>query len=181
MAEIGESALAIFPPAEIMQNINRWRQIYDPYVDIIPPHITVVYPLGISPQAWTEVRPIFLQIVGQFQPFKVKINTLNSFLTPQIVLWLQPENSEVISDLHLVIEERFPGYIHRDALPFVPHMTLGFFASPKKLEQAQRKICKELKPMEFTVDELIYAALGEDKRWKLVDHLPLGTSEEKTT
>jgi 2'-5' RNA ligase len=177
MAEIGESALAIFPPAEISQTINRWRQIYDPYVDIIPPHITVVYPLGISPQVWPEVRPIFVQSLEQFQPFQVKISTLNCFLSPQIVLWLQPEENEIICSMHTVIEERFPGYIHRGSLNFVPHMTLGFFESRKKLEQAQQKISRELKPIEFMVDKLVYATLGEAKRWELVDHLPLGTSQ----
>ena len=177
MADIGESALAIFPPADISQAINRWRQIYDPYVAIIPPHITVTYPLGISPQVWPEVRPIFIQTLAQFQPFQVKITALNSFLSPQLVLWLQPEDNEIISSLHTVIEERFPGYVHRGTLTFMPHLTLGFFASRKKLDQANRKIIKELKPIEFMVEELVYATLGEDKHWQLVDHLPLGPNE----
>jgi 2'-5' RNA ligase len=176
MAEIGESALAIFPPAEISQTIDSWRRVYDPYVAIIPPHITVVYPLGIPPQVWPEVRPIFIQCLAQFQPFQIKITTLNSFLSPQLVLWLQPEDNKVIRNLHTVLEERFPGYIPRGPLTFVPHLTLGFFVSRKKLEQAQRKISRELEHMEFMVEELVYAALGEDKRWELVDHLPLGKS-----
>jgi len=176
MAEIGESALAIFPSAEISQTIDRWRRVYDPYVALIPPHITVVYPLGISPQVWPEVRPIFIQSLAQFQPFQVKITTLNSFFSPQMVLWLQPEENEVISCLHTVLEERFPGFIPRGPLTFVPHLTLGFFVSRKKLEQAQYKISREFKSMEFTVEELVYAALGEGKRWELVDHLPLGKS-----
>lgn len=174
MAEIGESALAIFPPAEISQTIDRWRRVYDPYVAITPPHITVVYPLGMPPQVWPEVRPIFIQCLAQFKPFQVKITTLNSFLSPQLVLWLQPDDNEVISSLHMVLEERFPGYIPRGPLTFVPHLTLGFFVSRKKLEQAQRKISRELEQMEFVVEELVYAALGEDKRWELVDHLSLG-------
>jgi hypothetical protein len=53
---------------------------------------------------------------------------------------------------------------------------LGFFVSRKKLEQAQRKVSRELEQMEFMVEELVYAALGENTRWELVDHLPLGKS-----
>jgi 2'-5' RNA ligase len=171
-----ESALAFFPPPAVAQVVNRWRGLYDPYVATIEPHITLVYPFNLTAEEWPAQRAAFAACLQGFSPFRVEINRPNCFLTPGMVLWLQPEDDGTIVRMYRRLEERFPVYIEppRPPLSFVPHLTVGFFNALDALEEAQRRIAAELTRLEFEVSELVFAAQTEPGKWGRLDAIPLG-------
>jgi 2'-5' RNA ligase len=175
MREKPDSALAIFPPAKVIQLVNRWRRWYDPNVDVIEPHITLVYPLTLAVEEWPAKRTVFAACLEGFGPFRVKITRLNRFLSPGLVLWLQPEDSGTITRIYRRLEERFPAYVEPPQPPFsfVPHMTVGFFNSLTALEEAQQKIASELTSLEFKVSEVAFAAQTAQGKWGRVDGIRL--------
>ncbi len=175
MPDKPDSALAFFPPPRVAQTVNRWRRLYDPYVNAIEPHITLVYPLNLTAWEWPDQRAAFAESLSGFAPFRVEITRLNRFLAPALVLWLQPEDGGVLTRMYKLLEERFPAFIEPPQPPFsfVPHMTVGFFSSLEALEDAQRRIAAELTCLEFELSELVFAAQTEKGKWGKVDGITL--------
>ncbi len=176
MPDRPDSALFFFPPAAVAQVVNRWRRVYDPTVDTIEPHITLVYPLNLTTQEWPAQRAAFAACLEDFGPFHVEITRLNRFITPGLVLWLEPEDGGTIRRMYRRLEEHFPAFIEPPPPPFsmTPHMTVGFFDQIEALERAQHAIAAELTCLEFDLTELVFgASLGQGK-WGRVDGILLG-------
>ena len=175
MPDKPDSALAIFPPAQVMQVVNRWRELYDPNVNAIDPHITLVYPLSLAVEAWPAQRAAFAACLEGIAPFLIEITRLNRFLSPALVLWLQPEDNGMINRMYRRLEKRFPAYIEPPQPPFsfVPHMTVGFFQSIEALEEARQNITNELTCLEFEASEVVFAAQTEQGKWGRVDGIRL--------
>ncbi len=49
--------LAVLFPEEISVEINKWRRVYAPRYQMVPPHITVAYPPFVPEKEWPLVRP----------------------------------------------------------------------------------------------------------------------------
>jgi 2'-5' RNA ligase len=175
MPDKADSALFFFPPAAVAQVVNRWRRIYDPNVDMIELHITLVYPFNLTTEEWPAQRAAFVTCLKGFTPFHIEIHRLNRFLSPGLVLWLEPEDGGVIIQMYRRLEERFPAFIETPRPPFsiVPHMTVGFFDSLEDLEEAQQRIAAELTCLEFEVNELVFGASIGQGRWRRVDSIRL--------
>ncbi len=179
MPEKAESALAIFPPAPVAQVVDRWRRLYDPYVDNMEPHITLVYPLKLSVAEWFTRRDAFAACLESFTPFRIQIHRLNRFLSPAMVLWLEPEDGGMITRMYKLLEDSFPAFIDPPQPPFsfVPHMTVGFFSSLAGLEKAQQEISAELPGLElaFQVNEVaVGASLAGQGKLEKIDIIRLG-------
>ena len=170
----GDSGLGIFLPEEVSLEIDKWRRVYDPYHEAIPPHITVTYPPFIPEKEWPLVRPALVKCLRAFHPFNITLKELGTFAGSPCVLWLKPEDGGNLSCIYVTLAERFPNYV--SALPFdyIPHLTVGFFNSQEALSQAQEAISSGMKSFHFQVDELLYMVLGGDGTWRIRDRLPLG-------
>ena len=175
MPDRPESALAFFPPASVAQVVNRWRRLYDPNVEAMEPHITLVYPINLTAEEWPAHRAAFAACLGGFAPFRVEITRLNRFLSSALVLWLQPEDGGTITRMYRRFAEHFPAYIVplQSPLSFVPHMTVGFFDSLEALQEAEQKIAAELTCLEFEVNELVFGTQTEQGKWGRVDGIKL--------
>jgi 2'-5' RNA ligase len=176
MPDRPDSALLFFPPAAVAQVVNRWRRIYDPNVDTIEPHISLVYPFNLTAAEWPAQRTAFAASLEGFGPFHIQITRINRFLSPGLVLWLEPEDGGVIVRMYRRLEEHFPTLIEPPRPPFsvVPHMTVGFFDRLEDLEVAQQHIAAELTCLEFDVTELVFGASIGQGKWGRVDAIRLG-------
>ena len=168
----GESALVIFLPTQAAQVVNIWRRRYDPYIAEVDPHITLAYPPFVPETTWPSVRPAVQSVIGQFSSFSIQLRRTGVFTQPAHVLWLQPENSAILEHIHAALKTALPEFITSRELPFVPHVTLGFFQELRSLENARRIVDAELSPLEFPVTEVCYLARETDPLWGPRDCLP---------
>jgi 2'-5' RNA ligase len=175
MPDRPDSALFFFPPPEVAQVVNRWRKVYDPNVDSIDPHISLVYPFNLTAVEWPAQRAAFVASLQGFCPFHIEITRLNRFINPGLVLWLEPDDGGEIVHMFYHLQERFPAFIDLPRPPFsmVPHMTVGFFDTLADLEQAQHNIAAELTCLEFDVTELVFGASIGQGKWGRVDGIEL--------
>ncbi len=115
----------IFPEFENMEIINRLRALYDPLVNLVQPHITLVFPFKstITTKQLAEhlndtlkdIRKFSLTLQG-ISPYQIGGNYL--FLNIRI-------GNEAIRVLH---DKLYTGILKkfcRMDIPFVPHMTIG--------------------------------------------------------
>jgi 2'-5' RNA ligase len=172
----GDSGLGLFVPAEANAAVNRWRRVYDPHYKTIVPHITVAYPPFVPETEWPLVRPALADCLQDFPSFTITLRELGTFAGDHPVLWLRPEDDGSLLRLRAALEVRLPDYV--PPVPFdryIPHVAVGFFASPAALSDARAAIQREMALLRFRADELIYMVFDDDGIWRLRDRLPLGS------
>ena len=167
----GETGVVVMPPPEIRNEINMWRRIYRAYSDTIAPHITLIYPF-IPMAVWDISRRLIYDAMREVHPFEIILRELGTFVHDESVLWLKPEDGRNLVRIRTKLQKLFGKQIPPAALSYVPHLTIGFFDSAEKLWQARAAVQKQIKPMEFTVDRLIYAVFDNDG-WRIHDHISL--------
>jgi 2'-5' RNA ligase len=173
--EPGESALVIFPTSSISSVIDDWRQVYDPYQKMIPPHITIAYPF-IPEEQWSLKCKIIVAGLRTVKPFPVMLKELGYFDKKAYVLWLKPECGSNLIHIHNILQHLFPEYFSSSSLGYIPHLTLGFFKSMEELLKAKTTISAKWKPIEFIASKIHYAVFGENTVWHIKDKLSLSSA-----
>jgi len=173
----GDSALFVLPSQRVQAAIVPWRRIYDPeHWRMLPPHITLAYPF-VRAEAWPAARSVLIARLRAFRPFWITLAELSAFEQPGIVLWFRPDNGGALARIETALAEAFPAYFPPGPLPFVPHLTLGFFDSLEELAQARAAIAAAWQPLRFRVAALSYAVLEPDGVWRVRDTVRLGQAQ----
>ncbi len=147
-------ALAYFPDVD-SEGIQRIREKYDPTVDLIEPHIGVLFPV---PDA--VGKPALLEhverVLQSWKPFPIRIRGLQKSWDHWLLLTLEEGSSDVVrlyGDIYTGILARY----RRDDLEFVPHLALGLFVrkpaeydfrDPRQLEFDEQKYGQALREAE---------------------------------
>jgi poly(A) polymerase len=167
----GETGLVVVPPPEIRNEINMWRRVFKAYTSQITPHITIIFPF-VPDAVWAGKRSDVVKALKNIHPFRIKMRELGSFIHDESVLWLKPESGRNLKRIHSRMHEIFAVQISPSTLAYVPHLTLGSFNRVEDLLGARAIVQKRLKPLQFTVDRIIYA-IFEEEGWRIHDHIQL--------
>jgi poly(A) polymerase len=167
----GETGLIILPPPEVRTEVDMWRRIFKAYQGSMTPHITIVYPF-VPQKIWEASRRATVDTLRNIHPFKVKLRELGAFIHDESVLWLKPEDGDKLLKIRAKIQQIFSTHMPASSLAYVPHLTLGFFKSVQELHKARKTVQKQIEPLEFTVDKIIYAVFI-DVGWRIHDHINL--------
>ena len=117
-------ALLYYPNIE-SPHINQFRKKYDPLVDLIAPHITLMFPVPESIGEDNLVHHLE-KVLCNWQPFQIRLQGVQISSDDHLFLILQEGNADVIR-LH---DEIYTGILiefRRVDIPFIPHVTLGVF------------------------------------------------------
>ncbi|SRR5579883_863360 len=134
-------ALVHFPVFAITK-INQIRKEYDPQVNFIDPHITLVFPIEGTLNDEQRLINHIANVLTAWKPFSLHLQGLAQSSDNYLYLTLQEGNTEVVK-LH---DELYTGMLadyQRDDILFIPHVTLGVFhqegyESTQALEQAKK-------------------------------------------
>lgn len=144
-------SLVIFPDID-NEKINSFRKRFDPLVDTIGFHITLIFPVKV-PREIKEVTLIehIQSIADRWKTFDLEIRGLALLWDNWLCLAIEEGNPEIIK-LH---DELYSGTMNlfwRKDIEFIPHIAIGSFSKegydlrdPKKLELDKDKyeIAKE--------------------------------------
>ena len=117
-------ALVHYPNVDTTR-INQLRREYDPQINLIEPHITIVFPV---PESVGE-EPLVSHIEGVlrgWQPFSIRLNGLLQSGDNYLFLLLAEGSSDIIR-LHAELYTEVLAPYLRENIAFVPHVTLGAF------------------------------------------------------
>ncbi|UCD05931.1 MAG: 2'-5' RNA ligase family protein [candidate division WOR-3 bacterium] len=166
-----ETGLVVMPPPEIRNEINMWRRVFKAYDSMITPHITILYPF-IPEDRWNGSRRMITNQLKDIRQFEIKLRELGTFVRDESILWLKPEDGGKLTKINSRMHVLFSEYIAASALAYVPHLTIGVFDRTEELLKARATVRKQLKPLTFTVERLIYAVY-EDEGWRIHDTIML--------
>ncbi len=151
----------IHRPEADLEEIKRISKKYDPYFDLIEPHVTLLFPIKDSEVSQQELVSHIKQIANSTDPFKVEFNSDSTELSFDQWLFLVPtQGKREFNELH---DKLYSGANHRflrEDLPYSPHVGMGHFA-----KQATKQDLKDSKILDL--DETKYKkALDEVKSAK---------------
>ena len=133
-------ALVHYPNVDT-QRINLFRKKYDPQVDLIQPHITLMFPVPESIGEDNLVHHL-QSVLSGWQPFPIHLQGLQKSWDDYLFLMVQEGNADIISLQSGIYTGVLADYRKED-IPYVPHLTLGVFAKnaneyAEALEEAKR-------------------------------------------
>jgi poly(A) polymerase len=166
-----ETGLVVIPPPEIRNEINMWRRVFKAYDNFITPHITILYPF-VPEKIWNESRRTIGTQMKAVKPFEIEFRELGTFVRDESILWLKPENGGNLVRINSVMHGLFAEYIVPSVLAYVPHLTIGIFEKTEDLLKARATVQKQLKPLRFHVERVIYAVF-EEEGWRIHDTISL--------
>jgi|SRR6185503_11137544 len=143
------------------KRINQLRNKYDPQVELIQPHITLMFPLSIDEE--TLVNHLRAVVSNRHQ-FPIHLKGLDKSWDHYLFL-LVDEGKDALADLHAQIYTGLLTDLRQMNLAYVPHVTLGIFGD---------------KSNEY--DKALDEAKGLDLDYRcVVDKLHLVTIDEERT
>lgn len=156
-------------------SINQLRRKYDPTVDRIAPHITIMFPVPDAVDLPVLVQHIE-QVLADRPAFPLRLKGLVKSWDHWLFLTVQTGNQAII-ELNTAIYTGILQPYHRADLEFVPHVSLGLFvidsgydhADPQQLafdEDRYQIALREAEALNLdftcTVDRLHLVAITDD-------------------
>ncbi|UDY24383.1 2'-5' RNA ligase family protein [Nocardioides sp. Kera G14] len=152
------------------------ERIGDPMADLIPPHITLLPPVGISTQLISGVVDHLATAAGMVAPFEVALKGTDSFrpVSPVVFVALE-EGADDCATLEGLVRNGPLGI--DSSWPYHPHVTVAHELPDQVLDLA----CTELAGLEasFVVDEFTLYILDPDGRWHPTHTFPLGSQTDR--
>ncbi|MCL2566137.1 MAG: 2'-5' RNA ligase family protein [Defluviitaleaceae bacterium] len=150
----------IFPKFENMKLIDELRQKYDPLVDKVQPHITLVFPFE-SNLVDSEIYKILDNRLNKIKPFEICVYGLS--VTDCWLFLNITKGTDILYKIHdILYENEFVKYKPLWLNTYTPHMTVGKFNS---IEETKRAYEYE-KSFEHTfssmIDKVSVEIIGEE-------------------
>ena len=155
-----ETVLMIVPPAEVQAFCYPLREEYDQEAfEKLPAHITLIYPF-VPPEEVDEAIEKLEAVCRSIRAFSVRLNKYGKFKS---VVFLEPSDSQPITDLYNQLFTAFPdypAYSGEFGEDLHPHLTLAQFEDPGQVD----KIDLPPEPdFTFTVNKIhLYLGSKED-------------------
>ena len=154
-------ALVHYPNVE-SPRIHQFRTKYDPQVNLIAPHITLMFPVPESIGKDNLVRHLE-RVLCNWQPFLIHLQGVQVSSDDHLFLLLQEGSANVVR-LH---DEIYTGILfeyRREDIPFVPHVTLGVC---REASSNHERVLEEAKQLGIdqrcVLDKLHLVAVNDDR------------------
>lgn len=117
-------ALVYYPDIDV-EHLNQIRRKYDPTVDVIDPHITIMFavPESIGEQQLVDHLD---SILDAWQPFPIRMCDFHRSSDHWLFLTLSDGKSDVVNLYRSIYTDILADFRRHD-IDFVPHLALGLF------------------------------------------------------
>jgi 2'-5' RNA ligase len=147
------------------------ERIGDPMADLIPPHITLLPPIGLDTTMISGVVDHLTAAAASVQPFEIKLLGTGSFRPVNPVVFAALEAG---ADECTVLEQLVcSGPLGIDlAWPYHPHVTVAHQLPEESLDRAEAEFADF--EASFTVEDFTLYILDPDGRWHPTHTFSLG-------
>lgn len=156
--DIKKRCIMIFPKFGNMKMVNEIREIYDPVVNNVGPHITLIFPFESNIKEY-ELRKWMNLALNDVKCFQLELEGIIKISSDaSLYLCLQvKKGKDEIREIHSrlysgILKEYRPEWLNR--MEFIPHMTVGKFNSEEELNIAYKKIGNMKERFHSKVDKI---------------------------
>jgi 2'-5' RNA ligase len=152
-------AIHIFPEFSNLYSINAIRAKYDPLANLIPPHVTLVFPFesNVSTEVLAEHMK---ESTGTLKPFRIVMTGVTGAEGEYLFLNVKVGNDQIIQ-LH---DKLYTGvlrqYLYRN-LTYTPHLTIGRVKDKQTFEFALAETDDLNEIFETTVHEIVVESIDK--------------------
>ncbi len=168
-----QTAIAIIPYGNIIQEIEEIRQEHDPAYNRWMPHINLMFGF-VSEKYFQDIVPCLQKAFDNIEPFDIEFKKLNYFSHGKTqVVYAEPELS-LSAKLNLqvvyqTIATQFPNLVTKE---FVPHLTLA--KAKTNVKELHANLSYGWTPCKFTVKTIdLISRRGPDDRFQIRHSLSL--------
>ncbi|TCS94685.1 2'-5' RNA ligase family protein [Hazenella coriacea] len=115
--------ISVFPHKSVQDFANSYRKRYDPHYRLIPPHITLKEKFSAEEADLEEIVNKLEAVATKTSPFTISFNKVSHFHPTSPTIYLVPDYSEPLIELHQKIADRFDPV--DSPYDFIPHLTIG--------------------------------------------------------
>ncbi len=166
-------AFYIFPPEEVMKEVDALREKYDPKsAGFCRAHISLSEPLNKKISA-SDVESLRNDL-SSMNPFEIKYGPLRTHPPyPGVTYTITPENE--FERLRKVIHENklFQG-VELKRSKIVPHMTIAEFITMEQTNELFDELKGEVKSGKFLCKEIVLAVPNNDMYFNPIISIPIG-------
>lgn len=140
----------VYFPSINLEEINKFRQKYDPNWNIIKPHITLISPISDVPK---DLFQHIETIAKGVKSLPINLNGLTKSFDNYLFLQVKEGNHEVIELHNKLYSGILAPYLKSD-IPFSPHLTIGYFGTENNElnKELYEKAYAEAKEMNINID-----------------------------
>ncbi len=181
-ASRGRRAIVLLATGEAAEAADQLRKRFDPeWFERVPPHVSLAGPFdaeAIGPDE--EIAEGLCEATRELGVFHLDLAAPEAFVVPELVLFLSVADPRPVRELQRAVCLSLR--LGEGMLPFIPHMTLGRFASQASMAVALAAIRDELasrptgaRSMGFPVEAVhLFAEDPETGVYSSVATAPLG-------
>ena len=167
-----QRAIILIPEVRRVELIDNIREKYDPFVQKVPPHITLVFPFW-SNFSTHELENWIKKVLHNMNAFELELggismasNTFENYLFLNIL-----KGKEELTRLNEILYDGLLKQFKRN-LPYIPHMTVGKLQNKSTLDEAY----EEVKKMEQTFSTIIDTVYIEEIDEEQMHHIEIAYS-----
>jgi 2'-5' RNA ligase len=172
-----QCAIVAFPTLESADQIEAVRQRFDPLASVLDAHVTLVFPFAPSAELMEVLHPHVVTAVTGLAPFPIRLTSPTPADASYLFLHVT-SSDKLLIELHDRLYSGPLAPFLSSAHSYVPHMTVGRFASAGALSAAALE-ARELLPEETggVVDRLAILELKDRTRGATLFEVPLRQRE----
>ncbi|EKG15696.1 Endonuclease/exonuclease/phosphatase [Macrophomina phaseolina MS6] len=160
-----QTALAIVPPAHLVEHVDTLRAAYDKAYQKWPAHLNLVYPF-VHPDSIQTAASLVRSALSKanLKETKLKLSETGYFTHKHSsTVFIRPEDDHELQHIRAAVLAEF----HQSATqPYSPHMTIGQ-ASNEELRDSLQAKASLIPSVEWPLKELAILVRGEDNAMKV--------------
>ncbi len=116
-------AIVWFPPFPMDSPIEPFRRRFDPVADLLPAHVTLVFPFPTNLSV-VQLAAHIRRVVGNWPSLPVSFRDIEGILDEFVFLMVR-DRADAIVALHDKLYRGILKAFLRDDIPYLPHVTIG--------------------------------------------------------
>lgn len=152
-------AIHLFPEFSNIQSINALRAKYDPLVNLIPPHVTLVFPFESDVTA-KALRDHLEKLAARLHPFNVTFSGVTGAEGEYLYLNVKTGNDEIIRLHDQIYKGLLKEFLNR-SITYIPHLTVGRMKDKKAFKLALSDTERFNEVFKTTVREIVVETIDQ--------------------
>ncbi len=170
--EEGQSrfALVIFLPDELERMIAPLRERFDPDCNLIPAHVTLVFPF-VSTRSIDDLSKVIRSETDRLGPLQIELNSIADFYPDCPIIYWRVKQSDTLNRLYRLFHARID--LPLPYKEFLPHVTVAREISADRVVLVKDEIAAYLPDETFETASIDLVSPVANHHWVSVETFPL--------
>ncbi|MBM7583816.1 2'-5' RNA ligase [Bacillus pakistanensis] len=155
-------SICLFPKFTNEDRIHKWREKYDPLHQLIPPHITLVFPFESDYSSNKLIKHVQQTLKG-FKPINIRLQGITGEGKQYVFLNVKRGSDQIIELHDRLYSGLLKKYLNR-TVTYNPHLTIGRIKNTEKFDTILEETSREETVFCSNITEIICEKISNDEK-----------------